>query len=161
MVEKCACLYFLLVFTVSTLLPPPNMNCIIIQGCSSPAALHGNLTVWMNLRFTKKKKKIKSTDFRWAVKHFSLATAGLRGFIWLCADSCRGEAFRLINCPHGVGERDGEKEWWWLSVPEFILPQRRLSCRPTRRPCCLFPLPPTLPPSLLCHWFAGCYLSAL
>lgn len=101
---------------------PPNIHFSIILGCSSPAALHGNLTVWMNLRFTKK----KSSDFRWAVKHFSLATAGLRGFIWFCADRCRGEAFRLINCPHRVGERDGEKEWEWLSVPAFILSQRRL-----------------------------------
>lgn len=52
--------------------------------------------------------KKKSSDFRWAVKRFSLATAGLRGFIWFCADRCRGEAFRLINCPHRVEERRGE-----------------------------------------------------
>lgn len=40
----------------------------------------------------------------------------------------------------------------------FIHSPRILFYLPTRSRLCLFPLPPTLPRSLLCHWFAGYYL---
>lgn len=58
----------------------------------------------------KKKSPIQYTNFQWAVKRFCSATACSRGFIWFSADRCRGEAFRLINCPHRVGERQEEGE---------------------------------------------------
>lgn len=61
----------------------------------------------MNLRCSS---PIQYTNFQWAVKRFCSATACSRGFIWFSADRCRGEAFRLINCPHRVGERQEEGE---------------------------------------------------
>lgn len=44
----------------------------------------------------------------YCTKCFCSATACSGGFIWFSADRCRGEAFRLINCPHRVGERQEE-----------------------------------------------------
>lgn len=61
---------------------------------------------WMNE--SEKSPPIYCTNFQWAVKCFCLATACSGGFIWFSADRCRGEAFRLINCPHRVGERQEE-----------------------------------------------------
>lgn len=69
------------------------------------------------------------------------STACSGGFIWLSADRCTGEAFRLISCPHTVGrrERDRKREREPLSVHMFIHSPRILSCLPTRSRLWLFP----------------------
>lgn len=59
---------------------------------------------------------------------------------------------------HTESERDRKRERESLSVHMFIHSQRILFYVPTRSRLWLFPLPPTLPHSLLCHWFAGYYL---
>ena len=59
---------------------------------------------------------------------------------------------------HTESERDRKREQELLSVHMFIHSQRILFSVPTLCRLWLFPLPPTLPHSLHCDWFAGYYL---
>lgn len=106
----------------------------------------------------KQGHSIHCTNYQWALEHFCPAPACSRGFIRFSADRCREEAFRLISCPHRVRGRETGSERESLSVHMFIHSPRILFCMPTRSSLQLFRLPPTLPRSLLCHWFTGYYL---
>lgn len=70
---------------------------------------------------------------------------------WLTG--AKDEAFRLINCPLRVGQRQEV-----LNVHMFIHSLRSLFHLPTRSCVWLFPLPPTLPRFLFCHWGEEHYL---
>lgn len=63
---------------------------------------------------------------RWSVSSQPRLRSG--EFIWPIADSCAGEAFRLISCPHAVGERkteeaeEGVAKCWSAPSKDPLLP---------------------------------------